>query len=156
RRGTVAHAHLRAGLGRALRRPVEHAGGPRHGVAAQAGGARPPADPYVTRPGLRLRRAARSPTGGPMTLVGRVSAFFLGVLALALAGFTAALYALASAHLHRQVDERLEAALATLTATVEIKPEELEWEPEGRRLTLGVGDGVEQGRWVIPGGAGRA
>ena len=40
RRGPLADADLRARLGRAVRRALEHAGGPRHGAAAQAGGAR--------------------------------------------------------------------------------------------------------------------
>lgn len=90
-----------------------------------------------------------------MTLVGRTSAFFLGVLALVLIGFTAALTALAQSHLHQQVDERLEAALVTLKATIELKPEGLEWEPHEHTLTVGVDHGEEQVRWVVSDGGGR-
>lgn len=90
-----------------------------------------------------------------MTLAGRTSVFFLGVLALALAGFTATLYLLARSYLHRQADERLEATLTTLTAGVEIKPDGLEWEAHDRHLMVGVDPGEEQVRWVVRDGRGR-
>ena len=51
-----------------------------------------------------------------MTLTARLSAFFLGALAVVLVGFSASLYLLARAYLHREVADRLEAALDTLTA----------------------------------------
>ena len=56
-RGAVPDPDLRARLGRAVRRPVEHAGVPRHGAAAEARGPRPPADPHAARPRLPVRRA---------------------------------------------------------------------------------------------------
>ena len=45
-----------------------------------------------------------------MSLTARMSAFFLGALAVVLAGFSMTLYLLARTYLHRQVEERLTAA----------------------------------------------
>ena len=69
-----------------------------------------------------------------MTLTTRLLLFFLGTLAVVLAGFSTALYFLASAHLHRQVEERLDASLNVLVAAVEIQPNGVEWEPNVRQL----------------------
>src|SRR5262249_48191447 len=136
RRGAVAHAHLRAGLGGPLRRRLQRPGGPRHGVAPQAGGPRPAADPHGARPRLCLRGPRGAPT---MTLATRLCWFFLAALAAVLLGFSASLYTLAHAHLHRQAGERLRAALNTLVAAAEVEPGAVEWEPPGRRLDFGPG-----------------
>ena len=84
-----------------------------------------------------------------MTLTDRLSATFLGALALILVGFSTALYATASVTLHRSVDDRLEAGLATLTALVEDEPGGLEWEPDKRQVDLGRDKGKDEVRWVI-------
>jgi two-component system OmpR family sensor kinase len=84
-----------------------------------------------------------------MSLVTRLTAFFLSALAVALLGFSVILYVLAHGHLYRQLDERLEAALDMLEASVDIEPGGLEWEPTDRRLRLGLESGVEQVRWVV-------
>jgi heavy metal sensor kinase len=83
-----------------------------------------------------------------MTLVTRLSLFFLVTLALVLAGFSGTLYALAAAHLSRQVDERLEATLTILAAAAEFDQGLLEWEPHERLLAVGTGDGAPI-RWVV-------
>jgi two-component system, OmpR family, sensor kinase len=72
-----------------------------------------------------------------VSLTSRVSLFFLGTLALVLAGFSVTLYALARGHLHGQDDERLRAALDTLAAAAEVSPEGVEWEPHERQLSVG-------------------
>ena len=84
-----------------------------------------------------------------MSLATRVSAFFLVALAITLAGFSASLFALARGYLYRELDGRLDAALATLEAAVDIETEGLEWEPTERRLVLGVEPGPEGVRWAI-------
>ncbi len=84
-----------------------------------------------------------------MSLADRISWFFLASLAVVLAGFSVALYALAAEHLGRQVDERLDAALATLAAAAEVNPGVVEWEPGERVLGLGRDPGAEGLRWVI-------
>jgi two-component system, OmpR family, sensor kinase len=76
-----------------------------------------------------------------MTLSSRLSWFFLAALALALLGFSVALYALAHVHLHRQLRDRLEAALNTLVAAAEIEPDCVEWEPNKRRFAIDPAQG---------------
>ena len=86
-----------------------------------------------------------------MSLATRVSLFFLGSLAVVLAGFSLALCLLASRHLDEQQRRQAESALAALTAAIEIKPGSVEWEPHERRLDLhGVNWAVRdpQGRIV--------
>jgi two-component system OmpR family sensor kinase len=72
-----------------------------------------------------------------MTLAGRLTLFFLAALAVVLAGFSATVYGLASAHLHGQAEERLDAALNTLAAAAEINRFGVEWEPAERSLRIG-------------------
>lgn len=85
-----------------------------------------------------------------MSLATRVSLFFLGSLAVTLAGFSVGLYLLAARHLGERLERRVEAAVALLTAAIEIKPDCVEWEPHERRLDL---EGV---RWVVLDHEGRA
>ena len=61
-----------------------------------------------------------------MTLTTRLSLFFLTTLALILVGFSITLYLLARTYLHQQSEERLEAALNTLVAAIEVTPDGLE------------------------------
>ncbi len=90
-----------------------------------------------------------------MRLSTRLSAFFLGALAVVLAGFSMALFASAWSYLHRQVDERLDAALAVLAAAAEIHPDGVEWEPDQRDLPLGRGAGPDRLRWIVSDESGR-
>jgi two-component system, OmpR family, sensor kinase len=89
-----------------------------------------------------------------MSLATRLSAFFLIALALVLTGFSGSLYLLARTYLVRQLDERLQQALDTLEASVDIEPGGLEWEPSDRRMTLGVEPGESAVRWAVRDGKG--
>src|SRR4051794_27615945 len=89
-----------------------------------------------------------------MSLATRLSAFFLIALALVLAGFSGSLYLLARTYLVTQLDERLQQALDTLEASVDIEPGGLEWEPTDRRMTLGMEPGESAVRWVVRDGLG--
>ena len=89
-----------------------------------------------------------------MSLATRLSAFFLVALALVLAGFSGTLYVLARTYLVGQLDERLQHALDTLEASVDIEPGGLEWEPADRRMTLGVEPGTGAVRWAVRDGRG--
>ncbi|MEO6810694.1 MAG: HAMP domain-containing sensor histidine kinase [Isosphaeraceae bacterium] len=89
-----------------------------------------------------------------MSLSTRLSLFFLTALAAVLLGFSATLYMLGDSYLSRQLDERLEKALDTLAAAIDVETEGLEWEPEDRRLTLGVDPGIEYVRWAVQEGDG--
>jgi heavy metal sensor kinase len=90
-----------------------------------------------------------------VSLVTRLSAFFLGALAVVLAGFSLMLLALAWMYLHAHAEQRLAAALETLAAAVDQEPGGLEWEGDERRLSLGRDPGPEQPRWEVrePSGA---
>ncbi|HLH28310.1 MAG TPA: hypothetical protein VKW77_05310, partial [Acidimicrobiales bacterium] len=84
-----------------------------------------------------------------MSLATRLSAFFLVALAVVLAGFSATVYLLARTYLLGQLDERLQHALETLEASVDIEPGGLEWEPADRQMTLGVETGPDAVCWVV-------
>jgi heavy metal sensor kinase len=71
-----------------------------------------------------------------MSLAARVSAFFLATLALVLAGVSVTLYLLTSAHLHRDLDERLGLALDSLATSVDVDPGRVEWNPSGRSVSV--------------------
>lgn len=84
-----------------------------------------------------------------MTLVNRVSAFFLGALALILVVYSGALFLTARSYLERQFDEQLRASLNTLVAAVEVEEDDVKWEPSDHTVTLGVETGLEDIRWVV-------
>lgn len=84
-----------------------------------------------------------------MTLVNRVSAFFLGALALILVVYSAALFLTARSYLERQFDEQLRASLHTLVAAVEVEEDDVKWERSDHTVTLGIETGVEDIRWVV-------
>jgi signal transduction histidine kinase len=84
-----------------------------------------------------------------MSLSSRLSLFFLGALAAVLLGFSATLYLLGRSYLGRQLDVHLEKALDTLEAAVDVETNGLEWEPQDRRLTIGLDPGEEHVRWAI-------
>ena len=56
---------------------------------------------------------------------------------------------MASVYLHRAIDERLGATLATLAALVEDEPGGLEWEPDGRRPFTNQETGSDHVRWIV-------
>ncbi len=89
-----------------------------------------------------------------MTLTTRILLFYLASVLVILAGFSAALYLLVQDHLHRQADERLDAALKILGAAVEIAPDGVEWEPNERSLRFAPGP--DQIAWVVADGNGKA
>lgn len=84
-----------------------------------------------------------------MSLATRLTAFFLGALALLLGGFATTLYLVERSTLNRRANEHLDAAMHTLVAAVEFTPRGLEWEPNQRLVWHGKD--VDQGRlvWTI-------
>jgi heavy metal sensor kinase len=84
-----------------------------------------------------------------MTLITRVSTFFLTFLAVVLLGFSVSLFWLARAHLARQVEERLEATLQTLGAAAEMEGPLIDWEPAEHHLVLGRSDSLSEARWIV-------
>ncbi|HEY7428956.1 MAG TPA: ATP-binding protein [Gemmataceae bacterium] len=90
-----------------------------------------------------------------MTLTARLSLFFLVALAVVLIGFSMTLYLLARTYLHRQIENRLEAALDVLSATAEIKSDGVEWEADERPVTLAALPGEESVAWQVRDDRGR-
>ncbi len=83
-----------------------------------------------------------------MTFAGRVSAFFLIAMALALAGYSAIFYFVARHHLYEQFDSRLQTALDILAASVEVEFDDAKWQPleHGIRLDRDV---LVESRWIV-------
>lgn len=84
-----------------------------------------------------------------MSITNRLSLFFLAALGLVLAGFSLTLFLLADRHLHEQTDHRLDAAMQTLVAAIEVHPNDVEWEPLERRVTMGEDAALDQVRWTV-------
>jgi signal transduction histidine kinase len=72
-----------------------------------------------------------------MRLGTRLTVFYVSAIAVVLAGFSVALFAMAAKHLYRRADERLESALNTLAAAAEFESGGVMWEPEERSLSFG-------------------
>jgi heavy metal sensor kinase len=83
-----------------------------------------------------------------MSLTSRVTAFFLAALGVVLVGFSIGLYWTADRYLHRRDDERLMAAMNTLVACSEIKPEGVEWEPQQRKIVFNDNAAASL-RWLV-------
>lgn len=90
-----------------------------------------------------------------MTLTNRLSLFFLAALGLVLAGFSTALYTLASIQLLALQNQKLEAAMQTLVASAEVFPDHVEWEPLLRHITVGEDPAPDQVRWLVHASDGR-
>ncbi len=90
-----------------------------------------------------------------MTLARRAMLFVLTSLAVVLLAFSTALTWLTANDLDREQSERLESALATLSAIVEQSPEGWEWEPHGRSLIVGGVTAAEALPWCVSDDRGR-
>ena len=90
-----------------------------------------------------------------MTLVNRVSAFFLAALAVVLVVYSGLFYAIVRGRLVQQFDQELHGALYSLVAAIEVEPEEVKWQPLEHAIALGSGAGPEEVRWVVVGDGGQ-
>lgn len=90
-----------------------------------------------------------------MTLVNRVSAFFLAALALVLVIYSGVFYAFVRGRVVQQFDQELHGALYSLVAAIEVEPEEVKWQPLEHAIALGSGSGPEEVRWVVIGDGGQ-
>jgi heavy metal sensor kinase len=84
-----------------------------------------------------------------MSLVTRLSGFFLAALALALAGFSVTLFLLAWAHLQRDLDERLTTALDTLNESIDHDSDEVKWKPVARPTIPVAHPQEDPVRWAV-------
>lgn len=90
-----------------------------------------------------------------MTLVNRVSAFFLAALAIVLVVYSGLFYFIVRGRLVQQFDQELHGALYSLVAAIEVEPEEVKWQPLEHAIALGSGAGPEEVRWVVVGDGGQ-
>lgn len=84
-----------------------------------------------------------------MTLITRVSWFFLIALGGILVGYSGLLYGLSRYYLYREFDQRIHAALNTLVAAVEVESDDVKWEPSDHTVTLGSEHDRDDARWVV-------
>jgi heavy metal sensor kinase len=89
-----------------------------------------------------------------LSLTNRLLAFFMTMLAVVLVSFSLALFFLARNYLDGVVGDRLDAALDTLAAAAEVRPDGVEWEPAERQLRLGSPRNSDPLVWTVtePGG----
>ena len=84
-----------------------------------------------------------------MTLVTRVSAFFLVTLAVVLVGFSTTLYLLARTHFQRDLDERLMVTLDALSAAADVHSSRVLWTPGTRPPMDAIHAGEVLIRWAV-------
>lgn len=84
-----------------------------------------------------------------MTLVNRVSLFFLAALAICLAGYSLLSYVLIRDYLYSQFDRQLQNSLNVLVAAIEVEPDGVKWQPSDHTITLGDEGDADEVRWVI-------
>lgn len=90
-----------------------------------------------------------------MSLTTRLSAYFLTALALMLLGFSLVVYLLVRRHLVAQTNQRMESAMQTIVAAIEVHASDVQWEPLERHITLGEDPAQDQVRWLIHDDSGR-
>ena len=84
-----------------------------------------------------------------MTLVTRVSLFFLTALALVLVGMSASIYVLVRSHMLHELDERFDATFETLTSVASFGPHGVQWDPTDRRLDFGHDPAGDTAEWQV-------
>ena len=84
-----------------------------------------------------------------MTLTTRILLFYMASLVVLLAGFSTTIYFFAKDYLQNQSEERLESALNTLSAAIEIHGDCVEWEANERVLRIATGPSKDQLAWVV-------
>lgn len=84
-----------------------------------------------------------------MSISSRLSLFFLLALGVVLAGFSVTLYGLASWHLHSQLERQLDSAMHVLIAAIEVHPEDVQWEPLERKISIGADPDLTHVRWTL-------
>ena len=84
-----------------------------------------------------------------MSLLNRVSLYFIGTLALVLAVYSAVLFGTMRHQLHEQFDEQLNGAFRTLVAAIEVEPDDVKFEPSDHTVALGSDARAEEIRWLV-------
>ena len=84
-----------------------------------------------------------------MSLLNRVSLYFIGTLALVLAVYSAVLFGTMRHQLKEQFDEQLNGAFRTLVAAIEVETDDVKFEPSDHTVALGGDARVEEIRWLV-------
>jgi heavy metal sensor kinase len=91
-----------------------------------------------------------------MTLVARLSLFFLTALALVLIGMSASIYLIVRSNLTHEFGERFDETFETLTSVAKFGPHGIEWDPTDRRLDFGHDPSGDTAAWQILGADGQS
>jgi signal transduction histidine kinase len=81
--------------------------------------------------------------------------FFLIWLGIILAGFSAMVFGIEWYYLYKQSDTQSISAFHALVAAIEVHPDDVEWEPNERKIIIGGGSGLDQVRWCVHDNAGK-
>ena len=84
-----------------------------------------------------------------MTLVTRLSLFFLTALALVLVGMSASIYAIVRSHLLHEVSERFDDTFETLTQVAKFGTDGVQLDPTDRRLDFGHDPAGDTAAWQV-------
>lgn len=89
-----------------------------------------------------------------MTLVNRVSAFFLTAMAAVLVTCSVLFYVVVRQQLVEQFDRQLFSVLDPLVAAIEAEPDSVKWQPTEHEISMGMEGNANQARWVVTDDAG--
>ncbi len=84
-----------------------------------------------------------------MTLVNRVSLFFLAALGGCLLGCSLLMWLLIRHHLYDEFDARLRHALGVIVAAIEVEEDDVKWQPSDHTIWLGDEREADEVRWVL-------
>ena len=84
-----------------------------------------------------------------MTLVTRLSLFFLTALALVLVGMSASIYAIVRSHLLHELSERFDDTFETLTQVAKFGTNGVQLDPTDRRLDFGHDPAGDTAAWQV-------
>lgn len=84
-----------------------------------------------------------------MSLVNRVSLFFLSALAVVLVVYSILFYSFVSRQLYEQFDQQLHSAFHVLVASIEVEADSVKWQPTEHAIGIGMGEDPEEVRWVV-------
>jgi heavy metal sensor kinase len=84
-----------------------------------------------------------------MTLVNRVSLFFMVALAFVLVAYSVLFYTFVSRQLYEQFDRELHSLFHTLVASIEVEADGVKWQPTEHAIRMGLDEDADEVRWVV-------
>lgn len=86
-----------------------------------------------------------------MTLTTRVSAFFLGMLAVTLTSYSLVFYSVASGRIRGEFEHEMVSTLNALVAAAEVEDTEVKWQPLDHAISFGLGGEFDEISWAVIG-----